>query len=460
MKIFGGEKLKLTFYGGVGSVTGANFMLESQKEKILIDCGLYQDEEVTSLRNEDFKYDPSLVNFLLITHSHADHIGRIPQLVKAGFVGTIYSTPETKEISVLMLEDAFNLMMRRANENKSEPVYSKEDVVKAVSLWKTIPYHQNFDLGDGFGVYFKDAGHILGSAIIEISKNSKKIAFSGDLGNSPTPFLRDTEFVTDADYLLIESVYGDKNHEDRELRREKLKEVIKDTVKKEGTLLIPAFSVDRTQILLYEINSMVENKEIPAVPVFLDSPLGIRVTNIYRSMQDNLKDETKKIISKGDDVFDFPNLNKTESREESEGIEKVKGPKIIIASGGMSIGGRILFHEEKYLPEEKNTILFIGFQAAGSLGRMIQDGLKEVKINKSKVKVKAKIETITGYSGHKDSEGLLNFIEKAGEKGKLKKVFVAMGETHSSMFLVQRIKDYLDIDAVSPTEGESFELEF
>jgi metallo-beta-lactamase family protein len=478
------NNLKLTFYGGTRSVTGANFMLEEvgssstkgARVKILVDCGLYQGEKFCEDRScLDFAYDPAEVQALLVTHAHADHIGRIPKLVHDGFKGIIYSTLETKEIAEIMLNDSLKFILEEAKvrtargssldaskdefrEAGVEPIYNKEDIAKAISLWKDIDYHKDIDLGGGFSAYFKDAGHILGSAIIEVKKGDKKIAFTGDLGNSPTPFLRDTEPITDADYLVMESVYGNREHENVHLRQEKLKNVIEDVIKTKGTLLIPAFSVSRTQILLYELNDLITKGHLPEIPVFLDSPLAIAVTQVYRTRQSNFKDEAKERIAKGEKIFNFPKLKFTESVEDSKAISDERGPKIIIAGSGMSTGGRIMHHEKKYLPLSETTILFVGYQVPGSLGRMIQEGHKEVLINDVKVEVKARVETITGYSGHMDSEGLLNFVEEAGKGGKLKKVFVVMGEPGSSTFLVQKIKDYLEIDAVTPEEGESFEL--
>ena len=455
------ESFKLTFYGGARSVTGANFMLEGNGKKILVDCGLFQGSKFCEDKScLPFLYNPADVDTLLVTHAHADHIGRIPKLVHDGFNGQIYSTIETKEIAEIMLEDSLKFVLEEAGKKNRESIYNKEDIVKALSLWKVVPYHQDLNLGKGWSAYLKDAGHILGSAIIEISFNGKKIAFSGDLGNSPSPFIKDTEFVLDAKYLLIESVYGDRNHEDRDLRKIKLQEVIEKIHQRGGTLLIPAFSVSRTQILLYELNDLVLNKKIPGIPVFLDSPLAIKVTEVYKRHQENFNEQAKNLIKKGDKIFDFPNLNVTASPEESMAIEKNKGPKIIIAGSGMSNGGRILNHEKRYLSDGKNAILFVGYQAPMSLGRMIQDGEEIVEINKKQIKVKAEKFTITGYSGHKGSDELLKFVEKAAESGKLEKVFVAMGEPKSAMFLVQRIKDYFGLEALSPEEGESFKLNF
>ncbi|PIR24354.1 MBL fold hydrolase [Candidatus Campbellbacteria bacterium CG11_big_fil_rev_8_21_14_0_20_44_21] len=452
--------LKLTFYGGARSVTGANFMLESKKMKILIDCGLQQGKNFCEDGNcLDFAYDPQTVDFLLVTHAHADHIGRIPKLARDGFGGTIYSTEETRKISEIMLKDSLRFVLKEALEAKREAIYRKEDIKKALSLWKTVPYRQDFNLGKGFRAFFKDAGHILGSAIIEISYNSRKVAFSGDLGNSPAPLLNDAEFTTDADYLIMESVYGDRNHEDISLRKEKLKNIILKTIKKKGVLLIPSFSLSRTQIMLFELNNMIENGEIPSLPVFLDSPLAIKITRLYKEMQNNFKRAVKEQISSGDKIFDFPRLKFTESSGESKAINNVKPPKIIIAGSGMSHGGRIIHHEKRYLSEPQNAILFVGYQSPGSLGRIIQDGAGEVMIENQKIKIRAERETISGYSGHKGSDELLEFVEKAGESNRLKKVYVVMGEPRSAMFLVQKIRDNLGLETLSPKEGESFFLD-
>jgi metallo-beta-lactamase family protein len=453
------NKLKLTFYGGAKTVTGSNFMLENDKKKILIDAGLYQGEKLCENKScDDFIYDPSSVDTLLVTHSHADHIGRIPKLIHEGFKGEIYSTEETKEISEIMLNDSLKFVLQAATEKGGEPIFTKEDIDKTLSLWKTTPYREAIDLGEGFKVIFRDAGHILGSSIVEVEYNKKKIAFTGDLGNSPTPFLRDNEILKDVDYLVMESVYGDRNHQDVSTRRKMLEEIIKEVIKEKGVLLIPAFSLSRTQVILYELNNLVENSVISPVPIFLDSPLAIKVTEIYKKRQENLKDKAKKLIASGDKIFDFPRLKFTPSVEESKAIESVSNPKIIIAGAGMSNGGRIQHHEKKYLGNKNTTILFVGYQAPGSLGRQIQDGSETVQIFDQEVKILAKRKTISGYSGHKGLDELVEFVEKSSAK--LKKVFVVMGEPKASLFLTQRIRDYLDIKAISPEEGETHELDF
>ena len=463
-------KLNLTFYGGADGVTGANFMLEKKPfvddgalgVKILVDCGMIQGSKFAeNLNRSEFKYDPSFVDFLLVTHSHIDHIGRIPKLVRDGFKGTILSTPETKELSRLMLEDSLKILEEEARQDGLLPLYEKEDVEKSLSLWDTLPYHASRELKGGLAVYFKDAGHILGSSIIEIAYNGKKIVFTGDLGNSPSPLLKDTEDVADADYMVMESVYGDRNHESREERKGKLKDSIKKTLEKKATLIIPAFSLERTQAILHEMNDIFENGDVANLPVFIDSPLASKVTEVYKKYaHDDFNDIVKAEMAAGDDVFDFPRLKFTVRAEESMKIRNTPSPKIIIAGSGMSHGGRIVQHEKNYLSDPHTILLLVGYQAVGSLGRQLEDGAKKVNIFGENIAVRARIEKINGYSSHKDSDNLVNFAGSAAAASKIKKIFVVMGELKSSLFLVQRLRDELGADAVHPKGGSSIELEF
>ncbi len=447
---------KVTFFTGVGSVTGANFLLETGQSRILIDCGLIQgDREAIKENRNPFGYEPSSIDILFITHAHLDHVGRIPKLVKEGFGGTIYSTPETKSLAELILGDAVGLMTHEAQREGLPPLYSTDDVKKALSLWQTIPYHTETSFKD-FSLYIKDAGHILGSGMLQFTVDKKKIVFTGDLGNSPTPLLRDTESIEGAEYVIMESVYGDRNHEPKELRVEKLIKIIKDTHSKGGTLIIPAFSLERTQVILYEINKLVESHMIPSTPVFVDSPLATKVTDVYQNSTHLFNEKAQEEIRKGDDLFNFPRLLYTESREASQDIDHTKGPKIIIAGSGMSVGGRVRHHEEIYLPDPRNTVLLVGYQTLGSVGRYLLDGAKKVNIGGNEVQVKAKIESIMGYSSHKDSDNLVEFIGTAQDT--LKKVFVVMGEPKASTFLAQRINDEVGVEAVCPERGVGYTI--
>ena len=450
---------KVKFYGGVGSVTGANFYVEFDGLKFLVDCGLFQGGRDAEKMNEiDFPYDPSVMQYLFITHSHMDHIGRIPKLVRDGFNGRIVSTPETREISMIMLEDAYRVMLNREKMGISHPFYEEKDIRKAMSLWECVDYHTPFKFGNDVSLYMFDAGHILGSAMFQFSLGQTKIMFTGDLGNSPSPLLSDTEIVKDCDYLVMESVYGDKNHESKEDRREKFKNVLKETIAKGGDIIIPAFSIERTQVILFELNNMIESGELKSVPVYLDSPLAIKVTDIYRRYSKRFNEEVKLQMHSGDNIFNFPKLNIVMRSFESRKVDKAPSPKIIIAGSGMSEGGRVRGHETVALPDSRNTILLMGYQPVGTLGRELLDGAESVDIDGETVDVKARIEIVRGYSSHKDSDNLIKFVEDTSINKKLKKVFVCMGEPSSALFLAQRLHDYLGVDAIYPEAGKEYLL--
>lgn len=443
---------ELTFESGVGEVTGANFLLQINLTRMLVDCGMIQGESLADESNaEQFAYDPASIEYLLITHAHLDHVGRIGKLVKEGFRGEIYSTPQTKELAELVMRDAVGIMSMRASEQM--PLYDMSHVDQALSLWKTVDYHTEFTLGPA-QIYFKDAGHILGSAMIQIVCEGRKILFTGDLGNSPSPLLRDTENLGDADYIVMESVYGDRNHESREDRIAILRNIVNDAVNRGGALIIPSFAIDRTQVLLLELNNMVEKGEIRSVPVFLDSPMASRATEIHRNNTGLFNDNIRNQIRSGDDIFSFPKLKFTVDSGESALIRNSPNPKIILAGSGMSVGGRIVGHEAYYLPDPKNTILLVGYQAAGSLGRQIAEGAKKVKIGREHIKVKARIETLYGFSAHKDSDHLVEFVENADKMPK--KVFVAMGELGASSHLSRRLNVELGVNAIVPDIGKKY----
>jgi metallo-beta-lactamase family protein len=455
------KKVKVSFYGGVGWVTGANFVIEnipsSSDEKItriMIDCGMYQGGEEATVKNrESFAYNPSDIDILIVTHAHADHIGRVPKLVRDGFSGVIYSSKATQDLAGVMFDDSLKILNYEAKRDEVEPMYNEADVNKTLKLWHSEPLGKTCMLPSGFSVSFHIAGHILGSVMAKISYGTKKILFTGDLGNSPDPLLQDTETIDDVDYMVIESVYGDRNHEDRELRIEKLKSAILETIQKKGVLMIPVFALERTQNLLYILNDLVESGEIPKVPIFLDSPLAINITDIFKKNLDLMNDEVKKRLETDPDIFDFPGLTETYSIDDSKAIMRQHNPKIIISSAGMSHAGRIIHHEKQYLDDPNNMLIFIGYQAVGTVGRIIQDGAHQVTLLGKKIDIRAKVETISGYSAHKDSEHLIEFISASAEKN-LKHVFVAMGETKSSLFLVQRIRDYLGVKATAPHQDE------
>lgn len=453
------SKLTLTCAGGAGSVTGSNFLLTHEDgTNLLVDCGLFQGSRIAEKENrEQFPFDVAKIQALVVTHAHIDHIGRIPLLMKAGFKGAIYSTPPTRDLAEYMLIDSLGVLRKESLRENEDELYSEADVSAAMRLWKSVPYHEPITVGP-MQIVLRDSGHILGSAMVEVTVNGKKMVLTGDLGNSPAPLLKDMEYISDATYLLMESVYGDRVHPDRTRRKDLLEDVIEETMKKGGTLMIPAFSLERTQELLYEIESMMEHSRIPLVPVFLDSPLAIKVTGVYQKYTDYFNAEARKAMESEGGMFNFPQLIQTETTAESKRIYEAAPRKIIIAGSGMSNGGRILHHEKRYLPDPKSTLLLAGYQSPGSLGRQLQDGASSVVIHGEHIPVRARVVTISGYSAHKDSEGLVDFVAHTADT--VKRVFVVLGEPQSALFLVQRLRDYLGVNASAPQAGEKIELEF
>jgi metallo-beta-lactamase family protein len=448
---------KVTFYGGTGTVTGANFLLEIDGKKILVDCGLTQGDVPDDVNWEPFLYDPKEIDILFITHAHIDHLGRVPKLINDGFRGKIYSTEPTKGLAMPMLEDTGGILSHNTDLGLDK-IYSAENLKLSLSLWQGFKYHEKVVITPNVTVNFLNAGHILGSAMVEFIYNGKKIVFTGDLGNSPSPILPDTEKITDADYLIMESCYGDRNHESRDDRQRYLAETIQDNYKRKGTLIIPTFSLERAQELLFELDGLVTNDRIPVMPIFFDSPLAIRLTDVFKQYKNYFNEAAQGMISPGKYLFDFPGLHSTLRSEESRMISTVPNPKIVVAGSGMSTGGRVVHHERHYLPDPNNTLLLTGYQSVGTPGRLIQEGMKNVRISGEEVVVRSHIVTISGYSGHKDSDHLLNFVEDMQDS--VKRIFVVMGEPKSEMFLVQKIRDNLALNACAPEQGSSVVLDF
>lgn len=437
-------------------MTGSNYLLESGGTKILVDCGLNQGSHFAERQNfEAFAYNPQDITAVLITHAHIDHIGRLPKLYKDGFHGKIYSTHPTKDFAEFLLLDSEHILNKEAEREGKPPLYTTEDVMAVMNLWQGVDYHASVTVGS-FAVQFLNAGHILGSAIVQIEAEGKKIIFSGDLGNYPAPIITPTEMLKDANYCLIESTYGDRVHEGVDERQEHLEDAIEDIVKSGGTLIIPAFAMERTQDLLFHLNELVEHGRVPRVPVYIDSPLAIKLTEVYRKYQSYFNAETKAVIHSGDDILNFPGLHFTLTTEQSKEINQVPQPKVIIAGSGMSQGGRVLHHELLYLPDPKSMILFIGYQVAGSLGRQILEGAKRVKIFGEEVPVHCTVRVISGYSAHADQPRLLGWLSSM--RSTLQKVFVVQGEKESPVVLAQKIRDDLALDAVIPEPGQEFVL--
>ncbi len=472
--------LKLTFHGGAKMVTGANYLLETEsprssassprKSAILIDCGLHQGSNFCEKHNwEPFAYDPKTIDAVFITHAHIDHTGRLPKLVKDGFRGTVYSTAPTRDASELLLRDSDHILAQEAERFKKPILYNAEDIDQLMRQWQAVEYHKPIvtgDMGQGTGmtVTFWNAGHILGSSFIEIkvdplvnSGRAEKLVFSGDLGNSPAPIIGPWEvYGDDATYCIVESTYGDRVHEQASERVEILEHLIQDTAVAGGTLLIPAFAMERTQELLYEINNMAEHGRIPKIPIFLDSPLAIKLTDVYKKYSRYFDAEAQRAGGRDGSIFDFPGLTRTLTTEESKQINEVKGPKVVIAGSGMSHGGRILHHEKRYLPDPKSTFLIVGYQAQGSLGRQILEGAKAVRIHGEDIPVRCHVKAIGAYSAHADQPQLLEWLRPM--RTTLKKAFAVQGEEGPATALAQKISDELAVHSYVPSLGEEVML--
>ncbi|MCX6787755.1 MAG: MBL fold metallo-hydrolase [Candidatus Kaiserbacteria bacterium] len=453
--------LRLSFYGGAGKVTGSNFLIEGARGKVLVDCGIEQGGDFVEAHiYGPFPYDVTTIDALILTHAHLDHVGRIPKLVRDGFRGKIYMTLPTKNLAELILRDSVGILGEEAKRRGARPLYEEQDVDKTFSLVETLEYHTEREVAPGLSVYLRNTGHILGSASVRITDDEGvTVALTGDIGNSPSPLLPNWEPIPDADALVMESVYGDRLHPPAAERVQALRDTLKRAITKGGTILIPAFSLERTQLMLYELSNFFDAGELPKIPVFLDSPLAIKVTAIYEKWGPTyFKSETEDEIKREGSVFEFPFLKNTLSRGESEAIEKVSGPKIIIAGAGMSHGGRIGRWEARYLPDPSSTLIIVGYQAPGSPGRRMMEGASSVRLNGAEVRIKATVENLEGWSAHADRDGLLAFAEAALAEKRPKVIFTAIGEPAAERFLAQRIHDYLGARAVAPELGQTWEI--
>ena len=464
--------LRLSFYGGAGKVTGSNFLVEAAQGKVLVDCGIEQGADLVQEHiYGPFLYDVTKIDALVLTHAHLDHVGRIPKLVRDGFRGKIYMTPPTKDLAELILRDSVSILGGDAYRKQMAPLYEEKDVEETFSLIETLEYHTEKEIAPGLSAYLRNTGHILGSASVRIKdEEGVSVALTGDVGNSPSPLLPDWEPIPDADALVMESVYGDRLHPPQKERVSRLRDTLVRAIERGGAILIPAFSMERTQLMLYELSNFFAEKSLPQVPVFLDSPLAIKVTAVYEKWGATyFKPEAEDEMKREGSLFAFPFLKQTLSREDSWAIEKVPNPKIIIAGAGMSHGGRIGGWEVRYLPDPKTTLLIVGYQAPGSPGRRIQEGAGTIRVQGENVTSRAKVEVLEGWSAHADRDELLKFAQACLQKIdghpvsikmsiKTKAIFTAIGEPAAERFLAQRIHDYLGARAIVPEEGQTWEI--
>ncbi|MBI2592913.1 MAG: MBL fold metallo-hydrolase [Candidatus Colwellbacteria bacterium] len=448
--------MTLKFEGGARTVTGSNYLLSQDETKILVDCGLHQGSNFCERHNfEPFPFNPREIKAVFVTHAHIDHTGLLPKLYKDGFRGRVYSTPPTKDFARELLLDSRDILRREAEREGQSELYSVKDVEGIMSLWETVDYYKPVNV-HGFKVTLKNSGHILGSAFMVFEGFGKKIVFSGDLGNYSPPLIKESDPLEPVQYCLIESAYGDRIHLEGGKGPDLLEDVIEEAVLSQGTLLIPVFAMERTQQLLFAINELIEKGKIPRVPMFLDSPLAIKLTAVYKWHEGYFNSEAKKLIAAGDSLFSFPGLTTTLTTEESKAINNVPSPKVIMAGAGMSHGGRIVHHERRYLSDPASTILFMGYQVEGSLGRRIQDGAQSVKIFGEEVPVKCRVRSISSYSAHADQKKLLNWLSPARKS--LKEVFVVQGEVVPSEILATRIRDEFAVQAIVPSLGDEVVL--
>lgn len=411
--------MKIHFFGATKTVTGSCFLIENEKDTILVDCGLFQEDEKEYLNYEPFPFNPRKINIVILTHAHLDHSALLPKLVKEGLRCKIITTPATKDLLEIMLFDALKV---QKNENYKQPLYDEENIYRVLKQIETLPYQKTLNF-NGIEIKLYDAGHILGSATVQLNFNGKKIVFSGDIGRTGYPILRDPEPPQEADYLVLESTYGNRVHKGLEESIKELIQAIKDTFNKGGNVIIPAFAVGRTQDLLYILNRAVRQGLLQPVNVYLDSPLAEEATKIYLSHPELFDDEALREMRNPSRTS--IKLHFVKTVDESKKLNSIKSNAIIIAGSGMCQGGRVIYHLYHNIDREECSIIFVGFQAKGTLGRKIVDGEKEVSILGRLIPVRAKIYTIGGFSAHADRDELLKWLAALRSKPE---IFLVHGE--------------------------------
>lgn len=474
--------MKVTFFGATKTVTGSNFLVEGAGKKFLVDCGLYQGSTREEIKNnEPFPYNIEEIDFMLLTHAHIDHSGRIPKLYKDGYRKPIFATNATCDLCAIMLPDSGHIQETetewknkkriRRGEDILIPIYDAETAAKSLELFRGVDYDQIIEIDDNIHVRFNDAGHMLGSSIIEVwikeEGENKKIVFSGDIGNNDIPLLSEPTMIEDADFLVMESTYGDRLHIENGNKAERFIQIVTDTISQGGTVVIPSFAVGRTQEILYELNKFKgSSNDTPEfdrrfdllmhTPVYVDSPLAISATEVFRENMNLFDEETQELIQRGDNPLEFPGLKFTQTVEESKELNESDESCIIISASGMCEVGRIKHHLKHNIWNPKNTILFVGYQALGTLGRKIVDGAKTVKIFGEEVSVNARVEYIEGYSGHADQQGLLNFVYSFIKKPE--HIFLVHGEEQGQKVLRDKIIEDTEVPVTIPDYGETYEL--
>ncbi len=458
--------MRLYFFGAAQTVTGSMFGLETDKAKILVDCGFYQGRRQES--RERNKHLPSWafdVDAVLLTHAHIDHSGNLPTLVKRGYKGPIYTTPATRDLCVHMLRDSARIQegdakyLNGKHEDDPdweiiEPLYTERDAVAALGHFVTYPYWQSFEPAPGIKVTFYDAGHVLGSASILVEAEGKRILFSGDIGRKHLPILRDPEIPAQVDYLVMESTYGNREHGPVESVHEDLARIISGAVKNKGKVIIPSFALERTQEVVYALSELVEKDEIPTVPVFVDSPLATNLTTVFRNHPECYDYETLEFLDQAD-PFGFDTLRYTQSVQESIALNDMKGPMVIISASGMCEAGRILHHLRNNVESPNNTIVIVGYQAQHTLGRRLVERRPRVKIFGVQRDLNARVEVLDGFSAHAGRKALINYAKMAGPD--IQRVFLVHGELESQTSLAEALKDR-HMDVAIPARGDIVDI--
>ena len=455
--------MRVEFLGGVRTVTGSATLMEKGSLRWLVDCGMFQGGKELEERNRSVEpYRPRDLSFILLTHAHIDHSGLIPKLVKEGFEGKVICTKATLDLCEVMLRDSGHIQEmeaewqnrknKRSGRNGAAPLYTIKDVEKCLPYFQTVGYDEMLSLTDGVKARFQDAGHILGSAIIELwveeEGREKKLVFSGDLGSPDQPIVRDPSWIKEGDVLWLESTYGNRLHKSREETVQELLRIIQEAIEQQAKVVIPAFAVERTQDILYTIGQLIRKGSIPSIPVYIDSPLAISATEIFKRNSDCFDQETKALLMGGENPLDFPEIIYTPTTEESKAINEDTRPGIIISASGMCDTGRIQHHLKHHLWRGESHIVFIGYQAEGTIGRKIIDGAKTIRLFGEEIVVKAHIHTLGGFSAHADQKGLLEWL--AHLKNPELEVFVNHGEEKISMELSGLIHQQFHLKTIVP----------
>ncbi|MBN2585176.1 MBL fold metallo-hydrolase [Patescibacteria group bacterium] len=442
----------IQFLGAAGVVTGSSYLVSTDSAKFLIDCGLFQGAAAADRKNyQSFPYNPTKINFLILTHAHLDHCGLIPKLYRDGFRGRIYTTPATFDLAQAILTNAAQIQEHGVTDKQLEALFIKRDATNSFKLFETHEYGKTFSPMPGIKVRLNDAGHILGAAIVEVWIQGQKLVFSGDLGNSPVPIMKDPTIIRDANYVICESTYGDRLHEPPSAREKNLLATIKQAARDGAKLIIPSFALERSQDLLYTLNNFRNSGVLPNIPVILDSPLASQITDIFKRYTKLFDADFQRYLKTDKDLFDFPGFRQTRTKFQSKALNQLSGAAVIIAGSGMADAGRVQHHLLHHLDEPRTQVLFVGFQTPNTLGRRLINGARQVRIMRHRITVKAQIKELGAFSAHADQAGLLRWLSGFTSKPT---VFLTHGENISREALAKKVLSKLKLKAVIPAMGE------